>query len=178
MRIIGIDPGSRFTGYGIVDRGTDRLIHVDCGVIAPPTDAPIERRLGFIHDRLAELLAIHRPDSAAVEDVFYAKNWRSALALGQARGAALTALAGAGIAVSAYPPATVKQQVVGGGRAQKQQVQHMVRILLGLPEVPEENAADALAVAICHFIQLNKPQKSKEYKNWADFVKKNPNKVK
>lgn len=147
--MIGIDPGSRFTGYGIVDKKAGRLIHLDCGVIVPPPKEELGRRLLFIEEQLSVILSEHRPEAAAMEDVFYAKNWRSALTLGQARGAILAALARFGLSVATYSPTSVKKTVVGFGRAEKMQVQQMVKILLGLPEVPEENAADALAVAIC-----------------------------
>lgn len=155
MRIIGIDPGSRFTGYGIVDKQAGRLVHIECGVIVPPAKAPLADRLFFIARELDAVLAQFRPESAGVEDVFFAKNWKSALALGQARGAALSSLGRAGLAVTAYAPTLVKQSVVGYGRAEKDQVQQMVRLLLGLPEIPEQNAADALAIAICHCNEAN-----------------------
>lgn len=138
------------TGYGIVESEADRLVHIDCGVIVPPPKDPLSRRLFYIQEQLEGIIKETNPVQAAVEDVFFARNWRSALKLGQARGAALSALARFGLEVSEYAPAKVKQSVVGHGRAEKEQVQHMVRILLGLPELPEENAADALAVAICH----------------------------
>lgn len=150
MSILGIDPGSRFTGYGVVEKQAGRLLHIECGVIVPPPKAPLAERLCYISDHVAEVVARFKPESAAVEDVFFGKNWKSALALGQARGAALVALARAGLDVTAYAPTLVKQAVVGYGRAEKEQVQQMVRLLLGLPEIPEQNAADALAIAICH----------------------------
>ncbi len=150
MRVIGIDPGSRFTGYGIVEEDRGRLVHIDCGVIVPPPKAGPAARLFFIQDELERVIRLNEPDQAAIEDVFYANNWRSALKLGQARGAALAALGRCALNVSEYPPAKVKQCVVGHGRADKVQVAEMVRILLGLPERAEENASDALAVAISH----------------------------
>ncbi len=150
VRTIGIDPGSRLTGYGIVEKHQANLLHIDCGVIAPPAKASLADRLCFIQDELEKIIDTYKPLAAAAEGVFFARNWRSALKLGQARGAALAALARRGLSVEEYPPATVKQAVVGYGRADKQQVQQMVKILLGLPEIPEENSADALAVAICH----------------------------
>ena len=149
MRVIGVDPGSRFTGYGVVEKSGSHLIHIDCGVIVPPGKAALAERLLYISDHLKTVLQQFTPDTAAMEDVFFSKNWRSALKLGQARGAALTALASANLTVSGYAPTMVKKAVVGNGRAEKTQVQQMIKVLLGLPEVPEENAADALAVAIC-----------------------------
>lgn len=150
MRIIGIDPGTRLTGYGLVEQQAGRLVHVDCGVIAPKPTLPLPERLLFISEHLDEVLRAFVPAAAAVEDVFFARNWRSALKLGEARGAILATLARHGLAVQAFSPAQVKQTVVGFGRAEKQQVQHMVRVLLGLPEIPQEDAADALALAICY----------------------------
>ena len=150
MRIIGIDPGSRATGYGIVEESNSRLHHIDCGVIVPKAKATLAERLLVIQQGLEEVISSFRPEKAAVEDVFFARNWKSALKLGQARGAAIVALAKNGLEVTEYPATTVKQAVVGYGRADKRQVQEMIRILLGLPETPEENAADALAIAICH----------------------------
>ncbi len=149
MIVIGIDPGSRFTGYGLVKKEKSKLIHIDCGVIVPPPKEDLGRRLLYIEDHLAEILDRFKPEAAAIEDVFYAKNWRSALTLGQARGAILAALARFGLEAAGFSATKVKKSVVGFGRAEKQQVQQMVKVLLGLPEIPEENAGDALAIAIC-----------------------------
>ncbi|RJO67472.1 MAG: crossover junction endodeoxyribonuclease RuvC [Myxococcales bacterium] len=149
MRTIGVDPGSRAAGYGVVEKQGSQLVHIDCGVIVPPKDAVLPARLLFIENALEEVVRRYRPEQAAVEDVFYSRNWRSALKLGQARGAVLAALAREGLEIVEYAPARVKLAVVGFGRAEKEQVQQMVRVLLGLPEIPEENAADALALAIC-----------------------------
>lgn len=151
MTVFGIDPGSHRTGYGCVasDGGRHRLIA--CGTVAAPADAPFPEKLRAIHGALGALLAEHRPDCVAVEDVFHARNVRSALKLGHARGVALLAACQAGIPVVAYTPAEVKHAVVGYGRAEKRQVQHMVRLLLGLAAPPSpHDVADALAVAICH----------------------------
>ena len=163
MRIIGVDPGSRFLGYGIVEKQGSSLIHIDNGVIIPRAGETLPKRLYEIEKNLDEIIYLHRPDAASVEDVFMHKNWRSALTLGQARGAALVALARGNLEVNSYAPTAIKKAVVGNGRAAKEQVQHMVRIILGLPEVPEENAADALAMAICHL--QSGPS------NWEDLIK-------
>ncbi len=150
MRILGIDPGSRATGYGVVDAHGGRLAFVGCGVIRPPARAPLPDRLLVIHDGVVEVLAEYAPDAAAVEDLFVAANPRAALVLGHARGAAVLALAGRQVPVAEYTPRMVKQAVVGHGQAVKAQVQGMVRVLLGLASMPSSDAADALAVAICH----------------------------
>jgi crossover junction endodeoxyribonuclease RuvC len=149
MRIIGIDPGSRFTGFGIIDIKGDQSVPVHFGVIKAGTgDFP--ERLGIIFNGIRELIEEYRPDESAVETVFVSKNASSAIKLGQARGAAVCAIINGGVKVAEYSPRSVKQAIVGRGSADKTQVQHMVRILLGLPETPPEDAADALAVALCH----------------------------
>ncbi len=150
MRVIGIDPGSRFTGWGIVEQCRSRLLHVDSGVIVLNAKLPVLMRLGTIAAEVARILEIYSPEQASVEEIFVSHNVQSALKLGQARGAAVVALAQADLDIYEYTPRKIKQAVVGSGNAEKQQVQHMVKLILGLPEVPEENASDALAAAICH----------------------------
>jgi crossover junction endodeoxyribonuclease RuvC len=151
VRILGIDPGSRVCGYGVVDHGDGgALAYVECGVLTAPEDWPMERRLGEIARLLGEVVRELTPAVVAVEDVFAHVNTRSALALAQARGMALAVVGIAGLAVSSYPPALVKKTVVGSGRADKDQVARMVQALIGLRTVPRADAADALAVAITH----------------------------
>ena len=149
MRILGIDPGSRFTGYGIIDIRGDQSIPVHFGVIKAGS-GEFTQRLGTIFNGICELIEEYRPDESAVETVFISKNASSAIKLGQARGAAVCAVISGDVPVSEYSPRSVKQAIVGKGAADKTQVQHMVRILLGLAEIPAEDAADALAVALCH----------------------------
>jgi len=150
MRILGIDPGSRATGYGLILFEGNRLLHIDNGVIRPPEKFDLARRLLHIDQELAQVISRYTPECAAVEQVFVAHNAQSALKLGQARGVALLAAAKAGLEVAEYTPMQVKSAVVGYGRAGKSQVQQMVRALLNLPEIAQEDASDALAVAICH----------------------------
>jgi len=153
MRILGIDPGSVATGYGIVERVSDgerRLIHVAHGTIRPPRGAPIHQRLAVLHREIARVIADHSPDQAVVEQVFVAASARSALVLGQARGAALAALGQAGLPVAELAAREIKKAIVGTGGASKVQVQAMVTELLGLETRPASDAADALAGAICH----------------------------
>ena len=151
MRIFGIDPGSERTGYGCVETDGRRHHLVACGAIRALAGDPFPQRLARIHRELTALLASHRPDFVAVENLFHASNARSALKLGHARGVAILAAVEAGCEVVEYTPAEVKRAVVGYGRAEKQQVQRMVKLLLGLREAPSPyDAADALAVAICH----------------------------
>ena len=153
-RIIGIDPGSRTTGYGVIDSGRGTIRFVGCGVIRTSPDFTFAGRLNQIFDGLNEVVQLHQPTQAAVEDVFLATNPRSALKLGQARGAAVVAVMQNGLEVFDYSPRHIKQAVVGYGQADKTQVQHMVRVLLGLNGSPSSDAADALAVAICHANQF------------------------
>jgi crossover junction endodeoxyribonuclease RuvC len=150
MRVMGIDPGSNITGYGIVDERGGAVQHVDNGTIAPKPALPFAERLLEIHRGLTALIAAHRPDAVAVENVFCAKNARSALLLGHARGIALLAAQAAGLPIEEYAPSAIKLALTGSGRADKQQIQKMVRAILSLPEVACEDASDALAVAICH----------------------------
>ena len=150
MRILGIDPGSRATGYGLIVKEGNRLIHVDNGVIRPPEKATLPERLHTIFLGLGEIISEYSPQYAAVEQVFVARNPQSALKLGQARGAAILAATQAGLPVGEYSAMQVKSSVVGYGRAAKGQVQQMVKALLKLPEIAQEDASDALAVAICH----------------------------
>lgn len=151
MRTFGIDPGSFRTGYGCVESDGSRLRLIDCGTIVVPRHAAFPDKLHAIHAGLDALLAKHRPDCVAVEDVFHARNVRSALQLGHARGVALLAATQAGLPVATYSPTQIKHAVVGYGRAEKRQVQSMVKLLLGLPAPPSpHDVADALAVAICH----------------------------
>ena len=151
MKIFGIDPGSDRTGYGCLETDGSRHRIVLSGAIPTPALAPFPEKLLRIHVRLSELLAECRPDCVAIENLFHAVNARSALKLGHARGVAMLAAVEAGLPVVEYTPAEIKRAVVGYGRAEKHQVQQMVKLILGLTEPPSpHDAADALAVAICH----------------------------
>jgi crossover junction endodeoxyribonuclease RuvC len=153
-RILGIDLGSRVTGYGLVDADRGRLVFVACGVVKTTAQQPLAYRLNEIFEGINEVVQLHRPVIAAIEEVFLATNPRSALKLGHARGAAVVAAMQNGLTVYDYSPRAIKKGVVGYGQAGKSQVQHMVRVLLGLSGAPSADAADALAVAICHANQL------------------------
>jgi len=152
MRVLGIDCGGEYTGYGVVEMiSGGRLVCLTCGAIKLSPRDSLARRLALIYDGLGALIGAHRPDEVAIEGIFYALNVKSALKLGQVRGVAMLAAATAGLEVAEYSPLTIKSSVVGYGRAEKQQVQHMVTRLLGLAEPPEPmDASDALAIAICH----------------------------
>lgn len=156
MLVVGIDPGTAITGFGVVRQtNNDHLQAVAYGVINTDAGLGLEKRLDQIFTQLESLLMLHRPNCAAVEQLFFSKNVKTALAVGQARGVALLALTRSGLPVAEYTPMQIKQAVVGYGGADKNQVQQMVRVLLDLPEIPQpDDAADALAVAICHLHTL------------------------
>jgi crossover junction endodeoxyribonuclease RuvC len=150
-RILGIDPGTLRLGYGVVDRvGNAKLTYVECGVISAPPRHPRNQRLLTIGRGLCELLDELRPDEVAMEQAFYGKNVQATLALGEARGVALFVAGDRGLPVVGYAPARVKRTIVGHGRASKAQVAFLVRALLAMRRAPEADAADALAIAICH----------------------------
>ena len=147
--ILGIDPGSRITGYGVVERRGSAVSFIACGVIKSTPAFSFPDRLKEIHDGVLAVIDTHRPEYAAVEDIFFAKNASSALKLGQARGAILMALLNKPLMVHEFTAKQVKQAVAGYGQASKAQVQHMVRLLLNLSASPSEDAADGLAIALC-----------------------------
>ena len=156
MKVFGIDPGSARTGYGCVQSDGSRHRMIACGAITIPAANPFPEKLKIIHVELGALIARHRPDVVAIENLFHAANARSALRLGHARGVAMLAAVEAGVAIVEYTPAEVKQSVVGYGRAEKGQVQSMIQLLLGLAEPPVPfDASDALAIAICHLHRMN-----------------------
>ena len=149
--ILGIDPGSRVTGWGIIRQVGSRNEFVDCGCLwVGEKEEAVTERLRDIYAGITDIVAKYAPAEAAIEKVFMGKSADSALKLGQARGVAIVAAVNAGLPVSEYSAKQVKQAVVGKGSAEKAQVQHMIRLLLKLPEIPPADAADALAVAICH----------------------------
>lgn len=149
LRIIGIDPGSRQTGYGLIDSDGMRSVYLTHGVLKLSGES-LPPRLGEIFACISHLIREYKPDVMAIEEVFVAKNPLSALKLGQARGAAICAAVHGGLSVAEYTPTRIKQAVVGTGRAEKTQIQHMVQMILGLQQKPQADAADALAVALSH----------------------------
>jgi crossover junction endodeoxyribonuclease RuvC len=152
MRVLGIDPGTATTGYGLVEESQDKaLILVDYGAILTQPSTPTGLRLQQIYEEVKKLILLHHPDYGAVEKLFFQKNVTNALAVGQARGVVLLAFSEALIPIAEYSPQEVKQSVTGYGAAQKRQIQLMVQTLLELPEIPKpDDASDALAIAICH----------------------------
>ena len=152
MIVIGIDPGTATTGYGVIDEDNDGNFNVlDYGVVITRADLSLENRLKIIYDSLTSLIILHKPASAAVEKLFFKQNVTNAISVGQARGVILLAFANSGIPVAEYSPAEVKSAVSGYGGAEKAQVQAMVKAILNLNETPKpDDAADALAIALCH----------------------------
>ena len=160
MRTLGIDPGTAITGYGVVEGRGDRLELVECGVITTPAGDPLPRRLQALYTGLTELIQQHHPDDTAIEELFFARNARTALVVGHARGVCLLAAQTLGLPIYEYTPLQVKQAVTGYGRADKAQVQSMVKVLLHLSTIPHpDDAADAAAIAICHLQTITLRQK-------------------
>jgi crossover junction endodeoxyribonuclease RuvC len=148
---LGIDPGLAIVGYAVVAAKGSELSMVACDVITTPAGSPVSQRLQVIYKRLSEVIATYQPHEAAMEELFFAKNARTAITVGQARGVAMLALANGGLSIAEYTPMQVKQAVTGYGGAKKEQIGEMVRILLHLKAVPRpDDAADAAAIAICH----------------------------
>jgi crossover junction endodeoxyribonuclease RuvC len=148
--ILGVDPGSRKTGFGIIDHSQRKPTYVTSGVIKLPVEAPLATRLNVLFESLVTVISEYQPNEVAVEDIFMNKNAQSALKLGHARGAIMVAAGQCGLPVFEYEARKVKQLVAGSGNADKFAVQHMVQRQLVLPSTPQEDAADALAVALCH----------------------------
>jgi len=151
MRILGIDPGTISMGYGIIEANEDKITLVSCGALTSRARSPIGERLSFLYKAISEIIAQYQPDAVAVEQPFMAQNVKAALAIGRAQAIAILAAANCRIPVYEYTPTQVKQRVANYGASSKEQIQEMVRLQLGLTEVPEpSDAADALAVALCH----------------------------
>lgn len=151
MIIMGIDPGIAILGFGIIEYKGNKFIPIKFGAITTPSNMPTSKRLSYIYKSLVELITEYKPDSYAVEELFFNKNIKTALTIGQARGVVLLAAANCQIPIYEYTPLQVKQAIVGYGRAEKKQVQQMVKIFLNLSEVPKpDDVADAIAIAICH----------------------------
>jgi len=154
MRVLGIDPGTLNLGYGVVDEDASGMTMVACGVLSVSAKVPMEQRLSSLYKKLCEVVALYRPDEVAIEEPFVAGNARSALAIGRAQAIAILAAANENLPISRYLPKQVKQRVTTYGGSDKEQVQEMVRLQLGLDQAPQSSdAADALAVAICHLQQ-------------------------
>jgi len=150
MLVLGVDPGSRVTGYGLVEKGRRRVTCVQAGLIRPPSTSPFYKRIHAIFESMLEIMDRYEPGEMAIEDLFYAKNIQSSLKLGHARGAVLIAAVQCNIPIFEYTPLEIKKSVVGYGRAGKEQVRSMVQVILGVRQELPLDASDALAAAICH----------------------------
>lgn len=156
MIVLGVDPGTITMGYGVIESQDDEIALVDCGALVSSERSPIGERLSYLYSELLEIIARHQPDVVVVEQPFFAKNARSAFAIGRAQAVALLAAAIKGIPTYEYTPTQIKQRVANYGASSKEQIQEMVKLQLGLAEVPQPNdAADALAVAICHLREIH-----------------------
>ena len=170
MRVLGIDPGSSVTGYGIVDELNGSISAVTWGTIRTSNRLPFPKRLKTIYDGLTEIIKKYSPDVASIENLFFAENAKSALKLGQVRGAAILSAANQSVEVAEYTPLEIKQAISGYGRADKGQIQNMVSILLNLNEIPKPfDASDALAIAICH---INTSALKIRLKNDCNYIRK------
>jgi len=156
MRVLGVDPGTVVVGYGVIESKDDKIVMLDCGALNTPARLPIGERLSYLYNRLCEIVARYQPDALAVEQPFISKNVSSALAIGKAQAIAILAAANKGIPAHEYTPAQIKQRVANYGASSKEQVQEMVRLQLGLSEVPRpDDASDALATALCHLREVH-----------------------
>jgi crossover junction endodeoxyribonuclease RuvC len=159
MLVLGVDPGSRVTGYGLIEKRMNQMTCIDAGTITPSVLLPFYQRIHAIFQAMTELMEKHRPEEMAIEDVFYGKNVKSSLKIGHARGAVLIAAVRCGVKIFEYTPLEIKKSVVGYGRASKEQVRAMIRVILKLKAQPVLDASDALATAICHLNWTRYPVK-------------------
>ena len=179
LRILGIDPGTTVTGYGLIEIRDKKPVILYMGNITPGKYSDHYQRLKHLHERALHLVKEYEPDVMALEAPFYGKNVQSMLKLGRGQGVIMAAALSCSVPIFEYAPLLVKQSITGMGRASKEQVAYFLQKVYHLKDLDKGlDASDAVAVAICHFIQQGKPEKSKEYKSWSDFVKKNPGKVK
>jgi crossover junction endodeoxyribonuclease RuvC len=179
LKILGIDPGTTVTGYGLIEIRNNQPVILHMGTLVPGKFADHYQRLKHLHERALRLVEEYRPDVMAIEAPFYGKNVQSMLKLGRGQGVIMAAALHHSVPIQEYAPLLVKQSITGMGRASKEQVKYFLQKVYHLTDLDQGlDATDAVAVAICHFIQQGKPQKNKEYKNWGDFVKKNPGRVK
>ncbi len=179
LKILGIDPGTTVTGYGLVEIRNNQPVILNMGTLVPGKFADHYQRLKHLHERALHLIEEYRPDVMAIEAPFYGKNVQSMLKLGRGQGVIMAAALFHSVPIQEYAPLLVKQSITGMGRASKEQVKYFLQKVYNLTDLDQAlDATDAVAVAICHFIQQGKPQKNKAYKGWGDFVKKNPDRIK
>lgn len=179
LKILGIDPGTTVTGYGLVEIRNKKPVIIDMGKITPKRGTDHYGRLRFLHEEALKIVSRFQPDVMALEAPFYGKDIQAMLKLGRGQGVIMAAALISNIPIFEYAPLLVKQSITGMGRASKEQVAYFLQKVYHLDELPDKlDVTDAIAVAICHFIHMNKPAKSKTVKDWSDFVKKNPGRVK
>ncbi len=179
LRILGIDPGTIVTGYGLVEIRDKKPVILQIGTLVPGKFSDHYQRLKFLHEKALSLVDEYKPDVMALEAPFYGKDIQAMLKLGRGQGVIMAAALVHSVPIFEYAPLLVKQAITGMGRASKEQVAYFLEKVYHLTELDKGlDATDAVAVAICHYIHLNKPAKSKDFKNWADFVKKNPGRIK
>jgi crossover junction endodeoxyribonuclease RuvC len=178
MRILGVDPGTITTGYGIVDFDNNELKHVVSGIINVPATKDFGPRLQIIYDELNKVIKIYKPEEFALETAFYGKNVQSALKIGYARGVSLLAACHNGLFIKEYSPREIKKSVVGKGSSSKEQVQYMIKRLLSLRRSKIKfDESDALAVAVCHAFKITSLAGTKNSRNWKEFVETHPDKI-
>ena len=179
MRVLGVDPGSVVTGYGVVDSDTRGMLRVSSGVIVMRSGDALSGRLGTIYSRLIEVIDAYHPDAFCIETAFYGKNVQSTLKLGHVRGVAMLAAVHRDLEVAEYSPREIKRAVTGSGAASKHQIAYMVRNMLGIEqEFTRSDEADGLAIAICHCGQARQGSRTSASRStWTDFVKSNPDRV-
>lgn len=178
-KILGIDPGTTVTGYGIVEIWNKKPVILDMGKITPGKHVTHYDRLKVLHEDSLRIIEKYKPDVLAIEAPFYGKDIQAMLKLGRGQGVIMAAALVNDIPIFEYAPLLVKQSITGMGRASKEQVAYFLQKIYHLSEIPDKlDITDAIAVAICHFIQMDKPARSKEYKNWNDFIRKNPDRIK
>lgn len=179
LRILGVDPGTNVSGYGLVQVTNNKPAILTMGILRPEKFSDHYERLKYLHSRTLNVIDEFKPDVLAIEAPFYGKNVQSMLKLGRAQGVIMAAALYRSLPVFEYAPLLVKQSITGMGRASKEQVAYFLQKTFHLTDLPRElDATDAVAVAICHFIQKSKPNFTSDYKNWKDFIAKNPDRVK
>lgn len=177
--ILGIDPGSNIMGYGLIKVENNKTSIITMGVISPGKYKTHYDKLKFIFNRVLSVIDEYHPDEVALEAPFFGKNVQSMLKLGRAQGVAMAAALYRDLPIFEYAPLLVKQSITGMGRASKEQVAYFLTKMYGLTDLPKEmDATDAVAVAFCHYLQMKSPTQEKEYRNWNDFIKKNPGRIK
>ena len=179
LKILGIDPGTTVTGFGLVEIINNSPVILHMGTFVPGRYVDHYQRLKHLHERALYIIKQYRPDVMAIEAPFYGKNVQSMLKLGRGQGVIMAAALQYSLPIHEYAPLLVKQSITGMGTASKQQVAYFLQKVYNLKDLDKGlDASDAVAVAICHFIQTGRPQQNKEYKDWTDFIKKNPGRVK